>query len=181
MIDSNELKNVFPIEGTHVNLKIFTESDITDKYLGWLNDPAVVRYSKQRFKKHTLQTASEYWQTFQNSKNILLAINLKEDNSHIGSLTINFSSGPDTPDIGILIGEKECWGQGIGQDAWATILGWLLDTAGFEKVIAGTLECNTGMIKIMINTGMLQDRVIVADDFIYGRPINTVIFSCKRN
>ncbi|MCC6247256.1 MAG: hypothetical protein IT499_05810, partial [Rubrivivax sp.] len=36
------------LRGRRVRLRPFTAADITDAYIGWLNDPEVVRYSNQR-------------------------------------------------------------------------------------------------------------------------------------
>lgn len=32
----------------------FADRHLTERYVGWLNDPAVVRYSEQRHSRHTL-------------------------------------------------------------------------------------------------------------------------------
>ena len=41
---------LFPVQGHRVVLGLFNEAHIGKKYLGWLNDPEVVRYSNQRFQ-----------------------------------------------------------------------------------------------------------------------------------
>ena len=40
------------IQGKKVILSNFQETDISKKYLNWLNDPEVVKFSKQRFINH---------------------------------------------------------------------------------------------------------------------------------
>jgi RimJ/RimL family protein N-acetyltransferase len=164
MIDLQLLKEMFPISGEMVKLDIFTKENITDAYLGWLNDPIVVRYSNQRFRQHTLQTSLNYLRTFDGTENIFIAVYLKGDGKYVGTMSIYFSAEHETADIGIMIGDIGCWGEGVGGDAWSSVLSFLLDTVEVRKVTGGTLRCNKGMAKIMVNSGMKPDGVRVAQE-----------------
>lgn len=159
MISLNNIENLLPIEGTFLNLRRFTIDNITDQYLSWLNDPAVVRFSNQRFTFHTRQTAVDYLQTFNNSQNLFLAIYLKDGNHYVGTMTVYFSIAHETADVGIMIGDRTCWRRKIGGNAWGTVIDWLINVIGIRKVTAGTLGCNHGMIKIMLNCGMQPDGI----------------------
>lgn len=181
MIDLRLLKEFFPIEGKLVKLDVFTEENITDAYLGWLNDPTVVRYSNQRFRQHTLQTSLDYLQTFDGTKNLFLAVYLKGDDRYVGTMSVYFSSVHETADIGIMIGDKTCWGAGVGSDAWSTVLSFLLDTVKMRKVTGGTLGCNTGMVKIMVNSGMQPDGVRVAQELVDRQAQDILQFSKFRD
>lgn len=65
----------------------FREHHLTEAYVGWLNDPEVVRYSEQRHQKHTMESAREYFQTQENSINSFIAIEVLEgDAIHIGNM-----------------------------------------------------------------------------------------------
>lgn len=177
MIDIFKLKSFFPLEDAQVKLKLFTKNNITDNYIDWLNDSAVVRYSNQRFMLHSHQSSLDYLQSFVNSENLLLAIYLKEEDAFIGTMTVYISSAHKTADVGILIGDKTIWGRGIGRDAWALVLRWLIDEAEIRKVTGGTLRCNRGMVKIMINSGMNPDGVRLAQELIDGQAHDVLYFS----
>jgi RimJ/RimL family protein N-acetyltransferase len=177
VIDLRLLKDLFPIEGELVRLRVFTEENITDAYLSWLNDPVVVMYSNQRFRQHTQQTSLDYLHTFVGSESILLAVYLKDDEKYVGTMSVYFSSAHETADIGIMIGDKACWGKGVGGDAWSTILSLLLDTVKTRKVTGGTLRCNTGMTKIMVNSGMKPDGVRVEQELVDGQAQDIMHFA----
>ena len=174
-------KEYLPVEGELVQLRIFTEENITDTYLSWLNDPIVVKFSNQRFYQHTRQTSLDYLQTFTNSENILLAIYLKSDEKYVGTMSVYFTLLHEVADIGIMIGDKSCWGNGIGGDAWSIILALLLDTVKIRKVTGGTLRCNKGMVKIMVNSGMKPDGVRIGQELIDGQAQDIMHFAKFRS
>ena len=177
MFDLLQLKNNFPpLEGAQVRLKLFDESHITENYLAWLNDPVVVRYSSQRFIQHTHKTSAKYLASFIDTENILLAVYLKETGSYVGTMSVYFSKVQQGADIGIMIGDPSCWGQGVGGDAWRTVLCWLIDVAQVNKVTGGTLRCNTGMLNIMVNSGMVLTSAWQEFELIEGQSVDVVYF-----
>jgi hypothetical protein len=66
------LHKYFPVSGSKVSLRLFSEDDINNRYLSWLNDPAVVKYSNQRFINHTFESSIAYLKTFKNSNSIFM-------------------------------------------------------------------------------------------------------------
>lgn len=177
MFNLKNAANFFPISGRFVELRIFTKEHITNEYISWLNDADVVRYSNQRFTQHTLQTSLNYLQTFSNTENIFLAVYLKNEARYVGTMRVHFFAAHQVADIGIMIGDRTCWGRGVGGDAWHTLLNWLVDVAGIRKVTGGTLRCNSGMVKIMINSGMKPDGVRVAQNIVDGQAQDAMFFS----
>lgn len=177
MLNIDRLKNHISIEGKTVILETFTKVNITSSYLDWLNDSLVVRYSNQRFLKHSHCSALEYLESFSCNKNLFLAIYLKESYQYVGTVSIYFSEEHQTADIGIMIGEKSCWGNGKGGDAWNTVVNWLINEVMIRKVTGGTLKCNVGMMKIMINAGMKQDGIRSKHEIIEGREEDLIYFA----
>jgi|SRR3989338_1896038 len=178
MIDAGLIKDFFPIEGKLVKLDVFTKENITDAYLGWLNDSDVVKYSNQRFHRHTLETSLAYLQSFDNSGNLFLAVYLKGDEKFVGTMSVYISSAHETADMGIMIGDKACWSSGVGGDAWSTVLSFLLGAVKVRKVTGGTLECNKGMVKIMLKSGMKPDGVRVAQELV-GPQVQDILYFAK--
>jgi ribosomal-protein-alanine N-acetyltransferase len=177
MIDMQSIRMIFPTEGKHVKLRMFTQEHISDTYLSWLNDPDVVRYSNQRFYCHSHQSSSAYLKTFDFSDAILLAIHLTGTEKYIGTMSVYFSVVHQTADIGMLIGEKSCWGQGIGQDAWSTMLNLLLYTAKVRKITGGTLRSNSAMARIMTKSGMSSDGVRSCQEIFENKPEDIIYFA----
>ena len=73
---SNQLSKVIqlPLTGKLVRLQKFTAENLTNEYISWLNDPLVVRYSNQRFRQHNQEICRAYFNSFENSDHIFIAI-----------------------------------------------------------------------------------------------------------
>lgn len=136
----------------------FTEKFLTSKYVNWLNDPEVVRYSRHRFQSHTIKSCEKYYQSYLETPNYLWAIVVRDsEHGHIGNMNAYVDVNNSVADIGILIGEKKVWGRGYGKEAWVAACDFLLRIEEFRKVTAGTLSVNTAMLKIMQYAGMVED------------------------
>jgi RimJ/RimL family protein N-acetyltransferase len=147
------------LNGRKTLLRTFRVDDISTDYLNWLTDPEVVRFSNQRFYTHSRENALAYLNSFTGSNNLFLAILLADTQQLVGTITAYCSQHHQTADMGLLIGDRSCWGKGIGLDAWSTLLDYLLNVCCLRKVTAGTLRCNVGMVRIMERSGMQLEAV----------------------
>ncbi len=171
------LKTDFVLHGERVNLSCFAEQDITETYLGWLNDPSVVEFSNQRFRTHERVSASLYLSSFVNTDNLFLAIRRADSDQLIGTMTAYISEHHGTADIGIMIGDCAVWGQGFGYDAWTTLMNWLLVKEAIRKVTAGTLGCNTGMLSIIKRSGMMLEGARRRQELVHGKEEDIFYFA----
>lgn len=156
------------IQGKQVELHRFCASDLTVNYIAWLNDPVNVRYSNQRFITHTLASCTRYMRTFEDSPNLFLSIRMKDSGTAIGTMTAYISPHHGTADMGILLGERSVRGQGLGLDAWGTLLRWLLAEGRIRKVTAGTLSCNAAMLSIIDRSGMTHEGTRYRQEIVEG-------------
>lgn len=165
------------ITGERLNLCPFSESDITTDYIRWLNDPEVVRFSNQRFRRHDEESCQAYLRTFADSDNLFLAIHLSDDKRLIGTMTAYVLSHHGTADMGLLIGERGVWGHGFGLEAWNLLLNHLLRARRLRKITAGTLRCNLGMTRIMERSGMHMEAVRSQQELVDGEPQDVLHFA----
>ncbi len=163
--------------GKHVILRPFCVGDISTDYLRWLSDPEVVRFSSQRFRKHTYDSSLAYLNTFVDSGNLFMAITMAEGQQLVGTITAYCSHHHRTADMGLLIGDRRFWGQGIGLDSWSTLLDYLLYVRSLRKVTAGTVACNFGMIKVMERSGMYLEAVRSKQQLIDQLPQDTLHYA----
>lgn len=163
------------IETARIRIVPFSEEHLTERYVQWLNDPEVVRYSDQRFRSHSIESCREYWKSFQGSDNYFWAL-VANDSSigHFGNMNAYVDTRHSVVDVGILLGERSLWGKGYGSEAWIGVLGYLLRDKGFRKVTAGTLSVNHGMLKIMERSGMVSDGVRQRQYVFEGTPVDMV-------
>ena len=165
------------IQGETIELTTFNENDISDDYISWLNDSVVTQYSNQRFYSHDYESCKKYLQSFKKSENLFLAIKVKKTSVFIGALTVYFDLDHGVADIGIMLGNRAEWGKGYGQDAWNSILEWLLDEENIRKVTAGTLACNIAMRKIIEKSGMKIEGVRNEHEIVKGVPGDVILFA----
>ncbi|QUL37345.1 GNAT family N-acetyltransferase [Erythrobacter sp. JK5] len=165
------------LSGDKVTLRPFGSGDITDAYLGWLNDPEVTRYSNQRFRTHTRESCEAYLASFAGTRNLFVNVRERQGGKAIGTMTAYRNLDHGTCDVGIMIGERDYWGGGYGQEAWNLLTGWLIDVAGARKLTAGCLATNGGMVKLMERSGMVPDGVRKAQELVDGEPVDIVHYA----
>lgn len=171
------MTDAFPLVGKKVKLTPFTEADITDDYVGWLNDPLVTRFSNQRFIEHNHESCRHYLESFKRSPNLFVSVSRLEDARPIGTMTAYIAPKHGTADMGILIGDRSVWGQGYGQDAWDTLAEFLLNRPGMRKLTCGTLECNEGMIRLAERSAMELEARRRAQELVDGEPVDVLYFA----
>lgn len=163
---------------SRLNVVPFSERYLTDQYVGWLNDPHVVRYSEQRHRSHTLASCRSYWQSFDRTPHYFWAIlELGEAPAHIGNINAYVDENNRLADVGILIGARSAWGKGYGTEAWLTVCDFLLREKGLRKVTAGALASNKAMIGIARRAGMIEEGRRIRHYLWEGREIDVVYFS----
>ncbi len=161
------------IAGSLVTLRRFTENNLTEDYLDWLRDSKLMKFSNQRFRKHTMESCLAYLDSFVGSDNSFIAIYYERE--FIGTMTAYCSSFHGTCDIGLLIGST-VQGKGLGKDAWGTLMAHLLAT-GTRKITGGALRSNKAMVRIMQSCGMQPDGVRAKQELIDGIPQDILYFA----
>ncbi|MDC0276960.1 GNAT family N-acetyltransferase [bacterium] len=151
--------------------------DLTKEYISWLNDPEVVRHSNQRFRVHTIASSQEYLKSFERTHNLFLSVKMRDTATYVGTMTAYISKHHRVADMGILIGNREFWGKGIGLDAWATLMQYLFNSIGLRKITGGTLRDNTGMVKIMERSGMHLEGIRRDQELVAGKPQDLLYFA----
>lgn len=151
---------------------------MTSRYVGWLNDKQVVKYSEQRHSKHTIESCKKYYQSFIDSPNLFLGIiSNREDIGHIGNITVVIDLPNGTAEVSIMIGEKKIWGKGLGKEAWKLVLDYLLKLPKIRKVSAGTMSTNLPMLSLMKSAGMEIECIRKSHLLLDRVPVDIVISS----
>lgn len=160
----------------------FRDALLTERYVGWLNDPAVVRFSEQRHRQHTLDSCARYLTDMRASDGLFLSIEVVEGKSwHIGNMSVAVDKPNSSADLSIMIGEREAWGRGYASVAWNAMIRQLLWEIGLRRVTAGTMEVNEPMIRLMRRSGMRLDGVRPRHFLWEGREVGLVTASRFRD
>ena len=163
--------------GKHVLLRTMHSSDITPALVDWLNDPLVVKHSNQRFVQHSQASCLRYLASFEGSPNLYASVRLRSTDRAVGTITAYRSLQHGTADIGILMGERNFWGKGLGADAFGTLAGWLAAQPGMRKLTCGTLACNQSMVAVAQRVGFVREAVRVGQELVGGQPTDLVYFA----
>jgi len=177
----NELVESTQIRTNRLLITPFRERHLSMRYVQWLNDPELMKYSEQRHKVHTLDTCREYYQSYKGTSNLFWAIEeVQTQNKHIGNINAYIDIHNRLADVGILIGAKEAHGKGYGLEAWIGVGNFLFDSIGIRKLAAGTMSVNVPMIKLMLRAGMIDDGVRKNHYLHNGREVDIVYMALFR-
>ena len=110
------------IEGLRIKLIPLKESNASQRYTSWINDPEVNKFLDT--KKTTIEELRKYIKDRYNDPNCLfLGIYTKNTNLHIGNVKlepIDFENKIAT--LGTLIGDKEYWGKGYATESYNLLI-----------------------------------------------------------
>lgn len=151
----------------------FSEKHLTTRYVGWLNNSTLMRYSEQRHKTHTLEMCKLYWHSFNNTPNLLWAIeDILNGYGHIGNISAYVDPYNKIADIGIIVGEANV--RGYGYEAFKGVSEYLFENMEIRKITAGTVSANLPMIKIMKKMKMREDGIRNRQYLIEGEEMDII-------
>ena len=147
---------------------------VSPRYVAWLNDPEVVRFSEQRHRRHSEESCRDFVKSFDGVTAHIWAIEV--DGQHVGNITAHRDIPNGTADIGILLGERSAWGKGIGAAAYSAAADWLLANE-CRMVTGGTMSVNAGMLRVFAKSGFMIDGRRPGFLLLDGEPVDMVYAS----
>lgn len=112
------------------------------------------------------------------SKNIRLAVCLKENNLHIGNVYITDINLQNRSGIShVLIGNRNYWGKGYATEAYHLLLDYAFKERNFHRIVAHVLEDNIASIKLHLKCGYKQEGILRQSVFKNGTWKNQIQFS----
>lgn len=167
------------ISTNRLSLRPLTKATV--RQVAWLLNPAVVKYSEQRHESHSLKSQLRFVDSF-SGRSHLWGVHLALTGDHIGNLTARYDDNNGVADVGIMIGDTNCWGLGMGGEAWKAACFWLLDQncGNIRKLEAGCMRENEAMMKIIRATGFTEEGERKNHFLLDGRPVGMVLFGRHR-
>lgn len=172
-----------PIETRRLLLRTLAPSDVGQHYLAWLTDPEITRYLEIRFTpvRSAGELVSFVQSTNASADSLLLGIFLREGQRHIGNIKLGpIQSDHRRAELGFLVGEKDCWGQGYASEAIAALSRYGLDRLGLEKITSGCYASNVGSAKALLKAGFVQEATIPSHVVCEGRRVASWLFGLDR-
>jgi ribosomal-protein-alanine N-acetyltransferase len=139
-----------------VSLFLLEESHVNEAYSSWLNDPRINRYLESRFTTHTAASTRDFVRGCRDSPTtLMLGIRSQSlGNRHVGNIKIGpIDRHHGLGEVGILIGEPDAWGRGIGRTAIVIVSDIARDQLGLRKLTAGCYAGNVGSQRAFLGAG----------------------------
>jgi len=173
------------IEGTTINLRAPDMDDLARNHR-WINDREVARYLGGTARYLMSLAAEEAWMralceqqmTFDRA---FFAIETKEG-AHIGNINL-FNGAPEErrADLGIMIGEKDCWSRGFGADAIRTLLTFAFDEMNLRRVALQVFSYNPRGIACYQKCGFVEEVRMRDDMWHEGAYHDTIVMGILRS
>ena len=131
------------LAGKTIVLTTFTENDINERYISWLNDPEVVEYLEVRFSNRTLEGLRKSFRGRQLKRSSpLYNITVKKTNCSIGTCSLDIDQNHLTAKYGYIVGDKNYWGTDAALEAQVILIDYVFDVLKLRKITGGTYNCH---------------------------------------
>ncbi|HIE39784.1 MAG TPA: N-acetyltransferase [Anaerolineales bacterium] len=170
------------IEGEKVRLRPVEREDLP-RYVRWFSDPEVRRHLSV-YLPFSLAQEERWYEGLQErlrrNEAVVLAIETSEG-IHIGNIGLHGINWKDrSAELGIVIGEKEYWGQGYGTDAIRTLLRVAFEGMNLHRIYLRVDADNVRGIRCYEKCGFHREGTLRDAVFREGRYYDQLLMSILR-
>jgi ribosomal-protein-alanine N-acetyltransferase len=151
-------------------LRSLHEDDVSEQYVGWLNDPSSNQFLESRLIAQTKSTVSAFVQeNFRSPSSILFGIFDRLNPSHVGNIRLSeVDQHHLTAEIGFIVGDVSFRGKGYASEAITAVTNWAFADLKLYKITAGCYRENIGSSGALAKAGFhleatLRNQVISAE------------------
>jgi RimJ/RimL family protein N-acetyltransferase len=168
--------------GDRIYLREIRLSDVNETYHHWMNDPEVTRYTESRFFPNSMEALQKYVSRVSGDRqHVFLAIVLKKDDRHIGNIKLGSINWIHRfANVGLLIGEKDCWGQGYGTEAIRLVTEYAFRVLDLRRLTAGSYSNNISSFKAFLKAGWQQEGIRKRQYFSNGEYVDEILLGVER-
>ncbi len=169
-------------DGERVSLRAIEPDDL-ERYLLWVNDPEVTRWlalryplgrEEERSILEGLGRASSYG-------HVAFAVDDRVTGEHLGTVGLH-DVRPEArvAELGIFLGAKQRWGEGIGHDALVTLLRFAFWEMNLRRVELSVLDGNSRAKALYERVGFLEVGRRPGHWYKHGAPLDDFVMSIDR-
>ena len=162
-------------------LRSLRQEDVTEAYVGWLNDPEVNRYLEVRFKPQTMESVRAYVGGHDDRTRFLLGIFVEGLARHVGNYSLVVEPEHARGTLGVMIGDRAWWGEGAVLETREAVLDFCFDRLEMEKVSGACYASNRAAIYNYQRQGWLPDGVRKGHAICEGRRVDVIPFAMFRD
>jgi RimJ/RimL family protein N-acetyltransferase len=159
------------IEGERCYLRTLERADVEGRWWQWFNDPEVSAYMFRGVFPSTRESTAAFYESIVTSEtDVVLAIMARDGDVHVGNVGLHRIDWVNrVAEFGIVIGEKEHWGRGIGQEATELIVRHGFDRLNLNRIWLGVLAEHEGARKVYERVGFRVEGTLRAELLRDGR------------
>ena len=147
------------LETERLKLEPLSIKYCSSKYVNWLNDPEIYKYLDSG-GSYTKKTLLDYLTKYTEQSVYFWAIIIKEDNAHIGNIKVDqIIKKNHTGEFGILMGDKNKWGQGFAKEATKLVIDYCFNVLELRKITLGVIKDNIAAVKLYQNLGFETEGI----------------------
>ncbi|SKB33278.1 GNAT family N-acetyltransferase [Malaciobacter marinus] len=171
------------LESQRLYLRPLCIEDSNTNYVNWLNDEEVCKFNAHHRFVNTKEKTQEYIQNINSSNsNLVLAICLKENNQHIGNVSIqNINFIDSNAEFAIIMGEKNYHGKGFAYEASKLIIEHAFNSLNLHRVYCGTSKENISMQKLAKKLHMKEEGILKQAIFKNGKYLDIILYAIIKN
>ncbi|MBI2266036.1 MAG: GNAT family N-acetyltransferase [Armatimonadetes bacterium] len=168
------------IPGTKVNLWALERFDLV-KNFQWANDREVIFWAGMSpYPKHMVELERWYENVLNNPNGRVFAIKTKEG-EYIGNIELSaidwrLSRG----ELGLIIGEKDYWEKGYGEDSVNALLGFSFSELNLHRISLTAIEFNKRAIRCFEKCGFRKEGSLREAYYCNGRYWDVLLMAVLR-
>lgn len=164
-------------------LRRIEKQDIDGPYFQWLNDHKVTQWMRHGAMPNSYEAMTAFYESQAQSRtDMVLAIVLKEQDRHIGNIGLhNINHLFRSAEIGILIGESDCWGKGYATESITTLAEHCFRRLNLNRLSAGAVAANAGSVRAFEKAGFRREGIARQAYFCDGQYHDCIQLSLLQN
>ena len=172
------------IFGKRVRLRHVERRDL-ENYVLWMNDPEIREGLDSTFPMSLAEEEIWFEATLERDPvERPFAIEVQEGDSwvHIGGCGFHkFDAIAHKAEIGLLIGAKAYWRQGLATDAMEALVAHGFDTLNLHRIYLRVYEFNEAAVQLYRKLGFVEEARLRQDCFRRGRYWDTIVMGMLRS
>jgi len=130
-------------------------------FVPWRSDAEIRQYMGMPSPTNRIRERESLEGCYKNDRNIHLGIVLRKNNQLMGSLGLyDISISHRHAELGILIGDRDCWSKGYGTEAMNLILEHGFDQLNLHRIYLFVLDFNLRAIRAYEKVGFIRECVM---------------------
>ena len=168
------------LKGQRLTLRAIERDDLP-RYVAWLNDPEVTDHLKAYLPFNLDDETNWYESQRQDRSAQNFAIVLTAENLHIGSIGLmKINQREQNAELGIMIGDKSCWGQGYGREAIQLLLPFGFNTLNLHRIYLRVDASHPAAIRCYTRCGFVEEGRLRDEVFRHGQFEDQLVMSILR-